>query len=548
VDAVLYLYVFLGFKYSPKHEDMKKTILSCLLAFGLLSGYSQYSPFIIDDFTDTAARIDLSEKIIRSGFEEPVSAFEIVEKSDNNNLTYTSIHLGSEGTGNGSYSFDNGDYMTHTCIDYAFPQEIDRTNEDTVLIEFDAIFKQKSGSGESNRLVVFLIHSYPDQEPSVGDFQVMEGHPFGRPAYNVRILPGSYGMFMAYGGGEEEEGVFEIVNNEHWLPGFSSAAGGGTMGQGDPYPISSWNEIEEGANTVSADVWKHYTIKLTPSRLSVFIRDSEADPSTDEQLLFMEMPEDGELQQINEAHGTFVNALPPNYHWFETINALRFFWRAAGDNDDFYIANVQAGKSGEPITTFAEFRSTNTTVAESDGTYNLRVELSNASKSKETTADVVLASGDSTNNGNYETQTLTFPAGSDDTQTITINITPDDDVENDTVVFELQNITGGNLPSVGKNNTFTMVIEDETTNITSIFDQKIIVYPVPVKNRLNILTNNNNNQNAHLEIYAITGLKIMEINNYDYKPVLLNDVPNGIYILKLNYSHQTITKRFSVKN
>ena len=33
------------------------------LIFGLLPAHSQYSTFIIDDFTDTAARIDLSEKI-----------------------------------------------------------------------------------------------------------------------------------------------------------------------------------------------------------------------------------------------------------------------------------------------------------------------------------------------------------------------------------------------------------------------------------------------------------------------------------------------------
>lgn len=527
---------------------MKKCIqvFSIIIFCNSTALYSQYSTFIFDDFTDTAARIDLSDKIIRKDYDGPVSAFEIVEKSDVNGLTYHSIHLSPEGIEKGGYSFDNGDYMTHTCIDYVFPREFDTRDNDTIKIEFDAIFNQVSGSGESNRLVVHLIHEYPG-EPGLGDYKVIEGHPFGRPAYNIRILPGSYGMFMAYGGGEPEEGTFEVINNNtNWLPGFSSAAGGGTIGQGDPYPASSWNEIEDGTTTVSTTVWKHYTIKLTPSRLSVFMRDSEADPVTDQPLLFMEMPEDGDLGQINAAHGTFAASLPPNYYWFETLNALRFFWRAAGDGDDFYIANVVASKSGEPITTFVEFGLSGAAVAEDDGIYEISVDIFNPGTTKATNVDVVLVSGDSALIDNYSAQTLTFEAGSEASQELLLTINADDDDVNDTLVFELQGISGGDLPSIGATNTFKLIVEEPVASIiANRFANNLKIYPLPAEHTLYV--ESEAQQPVHLEVYSITGMKLMEIENYLFSPLPLNNVAEGIYILKLDFAERTFLRKFNVR-
>ncbi|GAB5518355.1 MAG: hypothetical protein RhofKO_06060 [Rhodothermales bacterium] len=85
------------------------------------------------------------------------------------------------------------------------------------------------------------------------------------------------------------------------------------------------------------------------------------------------------------------------------------------------------------------FQTATLAVNEGAGTAQVAVALSTASDT-ELTVDVVLTNGDATDIGGYTTQTLTFPAGSADPQTITLNIVDDDEAEGgETITFELQN-------------------------------------------------------------------------------------------------------------
>ncbi len=111
--------------------------------------------------------------------------------------------------------------------------------------------------------------------------------------------------------------------------------------------------------------------------------------------------------------------------------------------------------------TTVQFDTSKATVNEGDGTYDIVVTITNPDPNNATTADVVLTSGDAADIGNYTTQTVTFPAGSSDNQTVTITITDDSEVEGDEeFVFELQNVSGGNNAMAGTPSQFTLTIED----------------------------------------------------------------------------------------
>ncbi|MCP4709470.1 MAG: hypothetical protein GY869_12655, partial [Planctomycetes bacterium] len=98
---------------------------------------------------------------------------------------------------------------------------------------------------------------------------------------------------------------------------------------------------------------------------------------------------------------------------------------------------------------------------EGDGTYNLTISITNHDAINPTSADVVLISGDGADLNNYTTQTVTFPAGNSTDQIVTITITDDSEIEGDeTFVFELQNVNGGDNAVVGSPSQFNLVLQD----------------------------------------------------------------------------------------
>ncbi len=142
--------------------------------------------------------------------------------------------------------------------------------------------------------------------------------------------------------------------------------------------------------------------------------------------------------------------------------------------------------SGQTFVANAEtrvfFASSSASVAEDAGTYDLVVSISNPDAGTATSADVVLISGDAADINNYTTQTVTFPAGSSDNQTVTITITDDSDIEGDEdLVFELQNVTGGNNAAASNPSQFTLTIEDnDFASVPNIVINEIMQNPAAV--------------------------------------------------------------------
>lgn len=108
-------------------------------------------------------------------------------------------------------------------------------------------------------------------------------------------------------------------------------------------------------------------------------------------------------------------------------------------------------------------------VNENIGTATINVSISNPSSSNATTVEVALTGGTATNGvdySNFTTQTLTFPAGSSANQSFSVNIIDDSEIESDeTIIFTLQNPSGGTNATLGTITTFTLTIQDNDTPI-----------------------------------------------------------------------------------
>ena len=129
------------------------------------------------------------------------------------------------------------------------------------------------------------------------------------------------------------------------------------------------------------------------------------------------------------------------------------------------IDNVQAfgtvTQLPPPVVTTLQVSKTAETVLENAGTISVDVLIAGESATVPTSVDVVLLTGNVADVNNYTTQTITFPAGSNASQTITFALT-DNAVFQGTrlLTFGLQNATGGNQAATGLQNTFELTITD----------------------------------------------------------------------------------------
>ncbi|WP_298513538.1 lamin tail domain-containing protein [uncultured Kordia sp.] len=124
--------------------------------------------------------------------------------------------------------------------------------------------------------------------------------------------------------------------------------------------------------------------------------------------------------------------------------------------------------------TQVEFVATTSTLAEDGLFIDVCVSIANPSGGTATTVEVALDGGSTATNGtDYDDGagspaaisfpvTLTFPAGSSVNQCVTIYISNDDAVvePSETVILNLQNVSGGTTPSIGTNSTHTLTITD----------------------------------------------------------------------------------------
>ena len=169
-------------------------------------------------------------------------------------------------------------------------------------------------------------------------------------------------------------------------------------------------------------------------------------------------------------------------------------------NTDYYYrvrANNSAGTSENSNTislttidistiTTVQFNSSSESVLEDSNTYDLLISIINPDSNNTTYADVVLISGDSTDIDNYTTQTISFPAGSPDNQTLTLTITNDNVIEgNETLTFELQNISGGNSAIAGTLSQFDLtIVEPSTGDYYDNIDPNQPTFVDDLKNRI----------------------------------------------------------------
>lgn len=123
-----------------------------------------------------------------------------------------------------------------------------------------------------------------------------------------------------------------------------------------------------------------------------------------------------------------------------------------------WVASLWGGAAAP---TYVQFYPNSASVNEADGSIDLTVIITDPSPLNATTADIVLSSGSAADVQNYTTQSVSFPAGSSASQTITVYLTNDFITEGDeTLVFSLANVSGGTNASIGTNANFSLQISD----------------------------------------------------------------------------------------
>lgn len=113
------------------------------------------------------------------------------------------------------------------------------------------------------------------------------------------------------------------------------------------------------------------------------------------------------------------------------------------------------------------------TVDEDAGTFVISVQITDPDPTNATVVDFVFTGSDSTDVGNFTSETLTFPAGSTVSQNVELTIINDILPEGtETKTFALQNVSGGFNTSIGSPNTFTLTInDDDLADFTMVYNE-----------------------------------------------------------------------------
>jgi hypothetical protein len=304
-----------------------------------------------DNFENRNKLIDNTLLLNWGTYGSPQTGFSLQTRTDASSptpLTFNTIALTDSGVRHSGYTAANS-LKTLTSIDYQLPITLNRAVGD-IKIEFDGIWNGQDNGGESGRMVVTLMGSYPAGGARFDEvYDTTLDNPFGQPLYNIRIrnTSGSNGPLMLYGAGNSTHPEWEIYGTAPgwWLPGFSVQAGGGSPGSGPDYPASGTKKSPLA--TTSTTIWRHYTWIIKPERLELYYRNSNQPASSDILIGFMQTPSTSDpvaqLAQINAAHGTSATQLPPFYQYYNNFNAVRFYWRGAVNS---HLANVRISQSG----------------------------------------------------------------------------------------------------------------------------------------------------------------------------------------------------------
>ncbi len=117
------------------------------------------------------------------------------------------------------------------------------------------------------------------------------------------------------------------------------------------------------------------------------------------------------------------------------------------------------------LQTQVKFAQESATGNENSGTLSVPVNIINPALLLATNVTITRISGDAARVGGFNSQTLTFPAGSSTPQNLNINITNNINCENDEkLVFQITSVTGGNLAVANTPNIFYLTVEDDETS------------------------------------------------------------------------------------
>jgi hypothetical protein len=134
-----------------------------------------------------------------------------------------------------------------------------------------------------------------------------------------------------------------------------------------------------------------------------------------------------------------------------------------------YFDNLLMG-AGTEVDFAAE--SVNVTEGDVDGTYDLTFTISDEDDRCATAFDVMLLSGDAARIGSYTTQNVTFPANDNTAQTVSVTITGNTACErNETLVFGIQNTSGGCEANAGIIDTFALHLNDDESGTELMFNE-----------------------------------------------------------------------------
>ncbi|HPH82650.1 MAG TPA: hypothetical protein PL185_08735, partial [Flavobacteriales bacterium] len=165
-----------------------------------------------------------------------------------------------------------------------------------------------------------------------------------------------------------------------------------------------------------------------------------------------------------------------SYNNFSVGNVTTYNLTGLSETTQYYY-RVRAVKSGRQscnsntisattlssINTAIDLTSISSTVNENVGTVTLTFTINNPSVTLPTTFDLALTGGagiDADVN-NYTTQTVTFPANSSANQTLVITVSDDLLAEStESLIFTMQNFTGGSGVPYSSNGTYTLTITD----------------------------------------------------------------------------------------
>lgn len=326
---------------------------------GLLTTDAAFAQFpnvlVNEDFSAPAPTTfkDLSLLLNWSSSGGVQSAFTIAPKADQGGQSFNAIALTDTAVRYSSYLRPDG-LKTSQCIDFPFGP-ISRENGDSLEVEFSAIWDQLTTGGEGGRIVAVLMHQVPDYDnlPFGVVDSVNQVAPFGRPAYNFRVLNRSFQgtnnyAHLFYGGGKDREGEFEKFNNASigswWLPGFISMPSGLSPGARPLFPAgpgTSW-----GPNSLaSTSAWTKYRIVIRPEMCSVQYGPVAGPMTTIYDAFYPRLDADTNvtINRLNAHYGTSITRLPQLYQHWDTLRGLRLFWSGA---QNAYISNVRVAYSG----------------------------------------------------------------------------------------------------------------------------------------------------------------------------------------------------------